>query len=331
MAYLCVAVYFSGFLVGIPIVAFYSYLQSYLGMRWREWMTGEFLGNYFNNRNYYEIETSGLIDIPDQHIMEDIRSFTRTSLSFLLIILGSLMDLISFTGILWSKSKLLVMVVLVYSVAGTAQTALFGRRLVRLNFNQLRYEADFRYSLVHVRDNTESIALYRADHFALDRMTLMTPDNTRRLIENLSFSLARNDNLVVVGRSGVGKSSLLRAIAAHFWIITTACSNWRAGTTGEYCPSGNTGMRSLRHQPRPLAGRCGTDRDRARTATRGRPTIGWLFGSTAALRPGGIECPGCGYQVPDGSRETPAAGIAPAPACAARRAPPRVDHIPHAP
>ncbi len=331
MAYLYVAVYFSGFLVGIPIVAFYSYLQSYLGMRWREWMTGEFLGNYFKNRNYYEIETSGLIDNPDQRIMEDIRSFTRTSLSFLLVILGSLMDLISFTGILWSKSRLLVMVVLVYSVAGTLLTALFGRRLVRLNFSQLRYEADFRYSLVHVRDNTESIAFYQgegpevahidgrfrnvlknfslligwqrnlsffttaysylpvvlpflvlfslyfngqieygdmvqanfaftqvyaalslivsqieeitnfaagiqrlstfadavspdrtaaagiqskqADHFALDRMTLMTPDNTRRLIENLSFSLARNDNLVVVGRSGVGKSSLLRAIA----------------------------------------------------------------------------------------------------------------------
>jgi ABC-type uncharacterized transport system fused permease/ATPase subunit len=71
--------------------------------------------------------------------------------------------LVSFTGILWSKSHLLVVVVLVYSVAGTLLTALIGRRLVRLNFNQLRYEADFRYSLIHVRDHAESIAFYQGE------------------------------------------------------------------------------------------------------------------------------------------------------------------------
>ena len=163
LAYLFVAVYFCGFLVGIPIVAFYSYVQNYLGLRWREWMTGEFLNNYFKNRNYYEIETTAQIDNPDQRIMEDIRSFTRTSLVFLLILLGSLMDLVSFIGILWSKSVLLVGVVLGYSFVGTLITVLFGRRLVRLNFNQLRYEADFRYSLVHVRDNAESIAFYQGE------------------------------------------------------------------------------------------------------------------------------------------------------------------------
>jgi len=153
MAYLLVAVYFFGFLIGIPIVASYGYVQNCLGMRWREWLTGNFLKKYFNNRNYYEIEANGQIDNPDQRIMEDIRSFTRTSLTFLLIILGSLMDLASFTGILWSKSARLVFVVLGYSLVGTLLTVLIGRRLVRLNFNQLRYEADFRYSLVHVRDN----------------------------------------------------------------------------------------------------------------------------------------------------------------------------------
>jgi len=63
-------------------------------------MTGEFLNNYFKNRNYYEIETNAQIDNPDQRIMEDVRSFTRTSLAFLLILLGSVMDLVSFTGIL---------------------------------------------------------------------------------------------------------------------------------------------------------------------------------------------------------------------------------------
>jgi vitamin B12/bleomycin/antimicrobial peptide transport system ATP-binding/permease protein len=331
MAYLFVYVYFFGFLIGIPIVAFYSYVQNYLGMRWREWLTGEFLSSYFRNRNYYEIETTSHIDNPDQRIMEDIRTFTKISLSFLLIILGSLMDLISFTGILWSKSSLLVAVVLGYSFLGTGLTVLIGRRLVRLNFNQLRYEADFRYSLVHARDNAESIAFYQgekpevtrigerfrqvlgnfnlligwqrnlsffttaysylpvvlpflvlfpeyfsgkieygdmvqanfaflqvygalslivsqieqitgfaagvqrlssfaevmaddkektpgirsedADRFDLVDVTVATPNNSRILIDHLDASLAPGQNLAIVGQSGVGKSSLLRAIA----------------------------------------------------------------------------------------------------------------------
>ncbi len=331
MAYIYVAVYFCGFLVGVPVVAFYGYVRDYMGMHWREWMTGAFVANYFRNRNYYDIEADDEIDNPDQRIMEDIRAFTRTSLAFLLIVLGAFMDLISFTGILWSKSHLLVVVVLVYSLAGTVLTALIGRRLVRLNFNQLRYEADFRYALVHVRDNAESIAFYQgegpeaaqigsrfrnvlsnfslligwqrnlsffttaysylpmvlpflilfppyfsgqiqygdmvqanfaftqvygalslivsqidsitnfaagvrrlatfaeaieprspavggiqyetADHFAVESMTLLTPDRRRQLIRDLSLASEREANLVVVGPSGIGKSSLLRAIA----------------------------------------------------------------------------------------------------------------------
>lgn len=126
-------------------------------------MTDEFLANYLHNRHYYEIEARGQIDNPDQRIMEDIRAITRTSLMFLLILLGSLIDLISSSGIPWSKSALLVVVVIGYSLLGTGITAIIGRRLVRLNFNQLRYEADFRYSLVHVRDNTESIAFYQGE------------------------------------------------------------------------------------------------------------------------------------------------------------------------
>jgi putative ATP-binding cassette transporter len=169
-AYLFVGVYFAGFLLGIPIVALYGYMQSYLGLRWRDWLTNDFLGRYFQGRTYYDIEITAKIDNPDQRISEDIRNFTRVTLSFLLILLGSFMDVVSFAGILWAKSRLLVGVVLAYSVIGTLLTVLMGRRLVRLNYDQLRYEADLRYALVHVRDHAESIAFYRGEVQEVERI-----------------------------------------------------------------------------------------------------------------------------------------------------------------
>lgn len=170
-AYLFVGVYFAGFLLGIPIVALYGYMQSYLGLHWRDWLTNTVLGKYFQGRTYYNIETTAELDNPDQRISEDIRNFTRVTLTFLLILLGSLMDVVSFAGILWAKSHLLVGVVLAYSLFGTFLTVLLGRRLVHLNYDQLRYEADFRYALVHVRDNAESIAFYRGEAQEVQRIS----------------------------------------------------------------------------------------------------------------------------------------------------------------
>jgi putative ATP-binding cassette transporter len=101
------------------------------------------------------------------------------------------MDLVSFTGILWSKSVMLVAVVLGYSLVGTLITALIGRRLVRLNFDQLRYEADFRYSLVHVRDNTESIAFYRGERPEREQIG----NRFRRALGNFSLLIGWQRNL----------------------------------------------------------------------------------------------------------------------------------------
>jgi vitamin B12/bleomycin/antimicrobial peptide transport system ATP-binding/permease protein len=126
-------------------------------------MTQKFLGQYFHSRAYYEINFEEDIDNPDQRISEDIKSFTTTSLSFLLLGLGALIDVISFTGILWSISQFLAIFLIGYALFGTVVAALFGRRLITLNFNQLRREADFRYGLVHVRDNAESIAFYQGE------------------------------------------------------------------------------------------------------------------------------------------------------------------------
>jgi len=190
-AYLFVGVYFAGFLLGIPIVALYGYMQSSLGLRWREWLTDNFLGAYFQGRTYYDIEITAKIDNPDQRISEDIRTFTRVTLSFLLILLASFMDVVSFAGILWAKSHLLVGVVLAYSLIGTLLTVLMGRRLVRLNYDQLRYEADFRYALVHVRDNAESIAFYRGEAQEVQRIS----SRFLRVLRNYNLLIGWQRNL----------------------------------------------------------------------------------------------------------------------------------------
>ncbi|MDS3862436.1 ABC transporter ATP-binding protein/permease [Thermosynechococcaceae cyanobacterium BACA0444] len=156
-------VYAGVFVVGTPIVVIYRYVREYLGLRWRDWLTRSFLERYFQNRAYYKIESQADIDNPDQRIAEDIRAFTQTSLGFLLIILGNVIDLIAFSGILWSISQTLTATLIVYAIVGTIITVLLGQRLIRLNFTQLRREADFRYGLVHVRDNAESIAFYRGE------------------------------------------------------------------------------------------------------------------------------------------------------------------------
>ncbi|HAJ61679.1 MAG TPA: ABC transporter ATP-binding protein [Cyanobacteria bacterium UBA8543] len=146
--------------IATPIVVLFGYLRDKLGLYWREWMTYRFLGRYLQNRAYYQMNCNDAIDNPDQRISEDIRTFTRTSLFFLLVILNSTITLISFTGVLLSISLTLSAALLLYAIIGTVITAWIGQRLIGINFNQLRQEADFRYGLIHIRDNAESIAFY---------------------------------------------------------------------------------------------------------------------------------------------------------------------------
>ena len=150
--------------VAVPIYAFYYYVRDKLGLYWRRWLTRDFLASYFSKRAYYELNANPDIDNPDQRIAEDINTFTQKSLFFLLILIGALLQLIAFSGVLWSISKALVVFLLIYAIAGTAITILvFGKVLIGLNFHQLRREADFRFSLVRIRENAEAIAFYRGE------------------------------------------------------------------------------------------------------------------------------------------------------------------------
>lgn len=150
----------------VPVYAFYYYMRDAFSNHWRRWLTGRFLDGYLDGRKYYEIGTgaAGDIDNPDQRISEDINTFTGRSTHFLLLMLGSVMQLVAFCAVLWSLSKLLVAFLVIYATVGTFLALyVFGSPLIQLNFWQLRREADFRFGLMRLRENAESIAFYRGE------------------------------------------------------------------------------------------------------------------------------------------------------------------------
>ena len=332
-------VYAGIIIAAIPIITLYRYTRLKLALRWRKWLTEHFLERYFANRSYYELDSNSAnteIDNPDQRVTQDVKSFTTVTLSFLLDVLDSILTLISFTAILYTISKALTVGLLIYALFGTTVAIIAGRQMIKINYDQLRLEADFRYGMVHVRNNAESIAFYRGEgleqqqvgrrlltairnfdlliiwqslidlfqlgynyftrivpymivaplYFAgetdfgtfsqaaiafsqvltalslvtnrieqisefaasinrlgtfyermddpaapqkrkhqheietaispqlsLDNLTIFTPNSEQTLVENLSLQIEPNDRLLIVGASGCGKSSLLRAIA----------------------------------------------------------------------------------------------------------------------
>ncbi|MCE5265015.1 MAG: ABC transporter ATP-binding protein/permease [Deltaproteobacteria bacterium] len=184
-------IYLGVFIIATPVSALYNFMQKLLGINWRLWLTTHFLDRYFRNRAYYRINDDRTIDNPDQRISQDISSFTMTSLGFLSILFFSLVQLISFVGILWTISVTLVLILLAYAGIGTAVTLFFGKRLVHLNFQQLRREADLRYGLVHVRDNAESIAFYRGE----EREEGQVRQRLKEALANLRFLIGWERNL----------------------------------------------------------------------------------------------------------------------------------------
>lgn len=151
-------------LVGFPTYGFYYYIRDRLTLHWRKWMTENLVGKYLADRHYYHLSSNPSIDNPDQRMTEDVNNFTSKSIYFLLILIETVLQLAAFGGVLWFLSPTLVWTLILYAGIGTLVTALvFGRPLVALNYFQLKNEADFRYTLILVRENAEAIAFYRGE------------------------------------------------------------------------------------------------------------------------------------------------------------------------
>src|SRR5918992_1469348 len=162
--------------VGWIIMAVYRlwFLQM-LQIEWRTWLTDHFLEEWMQDQAHYRMQLLDRgTDNPDQRIAEDLRIFVDYTSDLALGLLSAVVTLISFVVILWSLSGpaeiwgfsipgYLVWTALIYATVGTLLTHYIGRRLIGLDFNKQRVEADFRFSLVRLRENSEGVALYRGE------------------------------------------------------------------------------------------------------------------------------------------------------------------------
>ena len=162
-----ISIYGFCLILALPIRTLQNYIIPKLGLLWREWLSKRLLDRYMSDRAYYQLnpndESNAEVDNPDQRISEDARNFTGTSLDFVVGVLEALLTFFSFIIVLWSISKSLTLALIIYAIGGTTLIIFIGRKLVKLNYQQLKLEADFRYGLVHIRDNAESIAFYKGE------------------------------------------------------------------------------------------------------------------------------------------------------------------------
>ncbi|CAI9087969.1 OLC1v1022188C1 [Oldenlandia corymbosa var. corymbosa] len=183
--------YLAGFAGGIPFFVLRDYARDTLALRWRSWMTSYYMERYLKDQAFYKIQSQSIIDNPDQRIVDDLSSFTGTALSFSLTLFNAAVDLISFSNILYGIYPPLFVVLLVYSLSGTALSVFLGKGLVTLNFLQEKKEADFRYGLVRIRENAESIAFYGGEE---NEMQLLLY-RFKSAFENLTKLLISSRNL----------------------------------------------------------------------------------------------------------------------------------------
>ena len=179
------------FAVSTVVEVFARYAEQWLGLVWREWLTRRFLDRYLAGRAYLRLAERHDIDNPDERISEDVKTFTATTLSIVILLVNGILTLVAFSGILWSITPWLFVAALGYALAGSLGTVLLGRRLVTLNSRQLQKEADFRYGLGRVREHAEAVAQVGGEEDQKGRLgTLLA-----RVVENFRAIIRVSRNL----------------------------------------------------------------------------------------------------------------------------------------
>ena len=186
-AFVSALLFFCALAAAFTVLAVYqNYLNMWLQIRWRRWMTQTYLRQWLNTANHYRMQLLGdAADNPDQRIADDLQMFVQNTLSIGVGLLSACVTLCSFVVVLWQLSAeaplhlfgssftipgYLVWAALFYAIVGTALTHLIGWRLIPLNFQQQRYEADFRFNLVRSRENSEQIAALRGEAAERERL-----------------------------------------------------------------------------------------------------------------------------------------------------------------
>jgi putative ATP-binding cassette transporter len=191
----------------IALSVYQLYLNQWLQIRWRQWMTRRYLGEWLHDANHYRMQLQGdAADNPDQRISDDVKLFVDQTLGLGVGLLSSVVTLASFVVILWGLSAespltisghafaipgYLVWGALIYAIFGTALTQWIGSPLVNLSFEQQRFEADFRFNLVRVRENSEQVALLRGESAERQRLS----ERFGRVVENWYAIMSRTKRL----------------------------------------------------------------------------------------------------------------------------------------
>ena len=190
--------------VYIMIAVYAVYLRQLLQIRWRTWMTKNYLNSWMKNQTYYHLQNS--TDNPDQRISEDISSFVNTTLQLIVGFLRQITTLVAFSFVLWELSGEITFEIggsefviygymfwfsVIYSGAGTFLVHKVGRKLIGLEFDQQKYEADFRFSMMRVRENSESIAFYRGESSEMESFL----DRFKNVIKNFRALMTKTKHL----------------------------------------------------------------------------------------------------------------------------------------
>jgi len=198
------ALYVGVFAASTLTAVIYRFVEERLGLLWREWLTRRIVNRYLEGSTYYWLREDVELQNPDQRIADDVRTFTATTLSLMLVLLNATFTIVAFSGVLWSISQPLFATAVAYAALGTGLTVLFGRPLIWLNYSQADREASLRAELVHLRENAESVAILRREGRLgarlLERVDALV-GNTKRIIavnRNLGFFTTGYNYLIQV-------------------------------------------------------------------------------------------------------------------------------------